>query len=76
MKSGPRRVFRYSSRYEKALPYGSFTNSIAFGFGCPRRARCLGFDRRSPDANVAEAGGADGPRLYGRPLLRFRHTLP
>ena len=23
MKSGPRRVFRYSSRYEKALPDGS-----------------------------------------------------
>ena len=24
MKSGPRRVFRYSSRYEKTLPNGSF----------------------------------------------------
>src|SRR5215212_6395293 len=24
MKSGPRKVFRYSSRYEKALPDGSF----------------------------------------------------
>src|SRR3954452_20296302 len=35
----------------------------------------IGFDRRSPDAHVAEPGGVDGSRLYGRALVRLRDTV-
>src|ERR671911_1139957 len=39
MKSGPRRVFRYSSRYEKALPDGSFRRRMELHRASPSRTQ-------------------------------------